>query len=128
MRTKQAHQNIETADNNALRRIDDNVAAAARRWKDLDRHESRSELFDEKARRQAALYENNIESYIGTVSIPVGLAGPLLIHGESASSEYRVPLATTEAALVASYNTVDFTCLLVMKRSIGAGVANISLP
>ncbi len=77
---------------------------AARRWTFLDLPESREELFDAKARGQAADYQNNIESYIGTVSVPVGLAGPLRIHGESGTAEFRVPLATTEAALVASYN------------------------
>lgn len=44
-----------------------------------------------------------IEHYAGTVSVPVGLAGPLRINGDHARGEYRVPLATTEAALVASY-------------------------
>jgi hydroxymethylglutaryl-CoA reductase (NADPH) len=44
-----------------------------------------------------------IEHYAGTVSVPVGLAGPLRIKGDHARGDYRVPLATTEAALVASY-------------------------
>ncbi len=77
---------------------------AARRWSHLDSAACRDELFDAKAQMRAAVYQNNIESYIGTVSIPVGLAGPLKIHGEAGTTEYRVPLATTEAALVASYN------------------------
>ena len=77
---------------------------ATRRWTRLGLEESREELFDARARSRAALYQNNIESYIGTVTVPVGLAGPLQIHGQSGTAEYRVPLATTEAALVASYN------------------------
>jgi hydroxymethylglutaryl-CoA reductase (NADPH) len=36
--------------------------------------------------------------------VPIGLAGPLLIHGEHAKEEFFVPLATTEGTLVASYN------------------------
>jgi hydroxymethylglutaryl-CoA reductase (NADPH) len=48
--------------------------------------------------------KGNIENYIGTAKIPVGLAGPLLIHGEHARGEFYVPLATTEGSLVASYN------------------------
>eukprot|EP01116_Phalansterium_solitarium_P009237 TRINITY_DN23303_c0_g1_i1.p1 TRINITY_DN23303_c0_g1~~TRINITY_DN23303_c0_g1_i1.p1 ORF type:complete len:544 (-),score=168.57 TRINITY_DN23303_c0_g1_i1:454-1956(-) len=38
------------------------------------------------------------ENVVGHVSIPVGIAGPLLIDGK----EFMVPLATTEGALVAS--------------------------
>ncbi|MDZ7345130.1 MAG: hydroxymethylglutaryl-CoA reductase [candidate division KSB1 bacterium] len=40
------------------------------------------------------------ENMIGVAQIPLGVAGPLLIQGES----YYLPLATTEGALVASVN------------------------
>jgi hydroxymethylglutaryl-CoA reductase (NADPH) len=50
------------------------------------------------------LARGNIEHLIGTVQIPLGLAGPLRINGEHASGEYLIPLATTEGTLVASYN------------------------
>jgi len=77
---------------------------AARRWKRLDKDSSRAELYHQRARDNAARYQRNIESYIGTVDTPVGLAGPLRINGRQRVNEYQVPLATTEAALVASYN------------------------
>lgn len=48
-------------------------------------------------------YAGNIENMIGTVKLPVGVAGPLRVNGLHASGDYLVPLATTEAALVASY-------------------------
>ena len=48
-------------------------------------------------------YRRAIEGYAGTVRVPVGLAGPLKVRGRFASGSYQVPLATTEAALVASY-------------------------
>ena len=44
----------------------------------------------------------NVENAIGAVEIPVGLAGPLLFQGETASGYVYAPLATTEGALVAS--------------------------
>ena len=40
------------------------------------------------------------ENVVGTVPLPVGLAGPLLIDGV----EYQIPMATTEGCLVASVN------------------------
>ncbi len=45
----------------------------------------------------------NIENPIGTAQIPLGVAGPLLIHGTHARGCFYVPLATTEGALVRSY-------------------------
>jgi hydroxymethylglutaryl-CoA reductase (NADPH) len=45
----------------------------------------------------------NTENPIGTVQMPVGVAGPLLVNGEYARGTFYVPLATTEGALVRSY-------------------------
>lgn len=48
---------------------------------------------------------NNIESFIGSVEIPVGLVGPLLYHGEDGQDEWvHAPAATLEGALVYSMN------------------------
>lgn len=47
---------------------------------------------------------NNTENFIGVVQMPVGVAGPVLIHGEHAQGWFYVPLATTEGTLVASYS------------------------
>jgi hydroxymethylglutaryl-CoA reductase (NADPH) len=46
----------------------------------------------------------NIENFIGTVQMPLGLAGPVRIEGEHARGDFYVPLATTEGTLVASYS------------------------
>ena len=49
--------------------------------------------------------QNNIESYIGTIEIPMGLVGPLLFLDDNESPEWvHTALATTEGALVASMN------------------------
>lgn len=48
-------------------------------------------------------YKNAVEFFVDTVRVPVGITGPLKINGDFAHGEYQVPLATTEAALVASY-------------------------
>ncbi|HUW86448.1 MAG TPA: hydroxymethylglutaryl-CoA reductase (NADPH), partial [Methanoregula sp.] len=48
--------------------------------------------------------KRNCENMIGTVQVPVGVAGPLLVDGEYAHGSFYLPLATTEGALVASVN------------------------
>lgn len=56
-------------------------------------------IFDDPASLQG-----HIENYIGMTQVPTGIIGPLLINGTEAKGEFYVPLATTEGALVASYN------------------------
>ena len=49
-------------------------------------------------------FAKNIENPIGTVQIPIGVAGPLKVNGEYAKDDFFVPLATSEGALLASVN------------------------
>ena len=63
--------------------------------------------------------KKNIENPIGTVQVPVGVAGPLLIHTEDEEIETYIPLATTEGALLASINR---GCSAI-RRSGGCNVA-----
>ena len=53
---------------------------------------------------ELAAYGGHIENLIGSVKIPVGIAGPLRINGLFAKGDFFIPMATTEAALVASYH------------------------
>jgi hydroxymethylglutaryl-CoA reductase (NADPH) len=48
--------------------------------------------------------KRNCENMIGTVQVPLGVAGPVLVNGGYASGNFWLPLATTEGALVASVN------------------------
>lgn len=45
----------------------------------------------------------NIENPIGVAQIPIGVAGPLHVRGRYAEGTFYIPLATTEGALVRSY-------------------------
>jgi hydroxymethylglutaryl-CoA reductase (NADPH) len=88
------------------RGLDPAFTAAA--WRTLLKHSGASEadkaqLLDTRAEADLEAYDHNIENYIGTLRLPVGVAGPLRVNGTFAKGDYYVPLATTEAALVASY-------------------------
>ena len=53
---------------------------------------------------EAHAAKGNIENFTGVAQVPLGLAGPLTVHGEHADGDFLIPLATTEGTLVASYN------------------------
>jgi hydroxymethylglutaryl-CoA reductase (NADPH) len=63
----------------------------------------RGVLLDEAA-GDLATYQGNIENFIGLLRMPLGVAGPLRVNGLAAKGDFLIPLATTEAALVASYH------------------------
>lgn len=63
--------------------------------------------------------KKNIENPIGTIQIPVGVAGPILIDNDEEHIETYVPMATTEGALLASVNR---GCS-VIRRSNGCSVS-----
>ncbi len=48
--------------------------------------------------------EPNVENMIGAVQVPMGIVGPIEIDGGAVEGSKRLPLATTEGALVASIN------------------------
>ena len=79
--------------------------AVERRWSLLSvTPQTKAELWDPTTAERHQVFAKNIENFIGIVKVPIGLAGPLRVNGLFAQGDYYVPLATTEAALVASYS------------------------
>lgn len=63
--------------------------------------------------------KKNIENQIGTIQVPVGVVGPIVINTDEKQIETYAPLATTEGALLASVNR---GCS-VIRRSNGCNVS-----
>lgn len=66
--------------------------------------DDQSLIADPTTRAQISAYQKNIEYCIGTLKLPIGIAGPLRVNGLFAQDDFYIPLACTEAALVASYS------------------------
>lgn len=80
-------------------------AAVERRWRLLSTSpESREALLGAQTLDTLEQFRGSVENCIGALQVPIGLAGPLHIEGAHAHGDYYLPLATTEAALVASYS------------------------
>ena len=63
----------------------------------LSLHHIGSQSFDTE------LLRGNIENPIGVAQVPLGIAGPVLIHGQYAKGIFYVPMATSEGVLLRSY-------------------------
>lgn len=82
------------------------LKAISKRWQHLakdnnDNTEHNTSLY---AGEDLNVYASNIENCIGTIKVPVGIAGPIRVRGTYAQGDFLLPMATTEAALVASYH------------------------
>jgi hydroxymethylglutaryl-CoA reductase (NADPH) len=75
-----------------------------KRWEYMGYEQPPEALYNESDKALIETYGKNIEYGIGTVKVPLGIAGPLRINGIHAKGDFMIPLATTEAALVASYH------------------------
>ena len=64
---------------------------------------ARARIADPVSIEGASAYGRSIENFIGTTKVPMGVIGPVVVNGVHANSEYLVPMATSEAALIASY-------------------------
>ncbi|HLZ61071.1 MAG TPA: hydroxymethylglutaryl-CoA reductase [Ktedonosporobacter sp.] len=103
----QADQEAQITYHSLPARISTEISAedTAARWRAIPNGAACCEaLLDTYTVEHMDCFQGNIENFIGTVKVPVGLAGPLRVSGLFAQGDYLLPLATTEAALVASYH------------------------
>lgn len=83
----------------------DDVVSIQARLASLELSEEESSLlFDGQTESLLERYRGNIENMIGTIKMPLGIAGPVKTKGLFSKGYYFLPLATHEAALVASYH------------------------
>ncbi len=47
--------------------------------------------------------KGNIENFVGVAHVPIGIVGPIKLQGEFADGVFYVPFATTEGAMVSTY-------------------------
>ena len=92
---------IARVPHDARRDYDEDYVAERRAW--LGRqtggalvHVGRYSIKPEDAR-------GNIENFIGVAQVPLGVLGPLKIRGQAAVGDFYVPFATTEGAMVLTY-------------------------
>ena len=104
--------------------------AVARRWELLADEAAQRELLDVHTASSMQRYRRNVENFIGTVKVPLGIAGPLRVRGQHAQGDFWVPLATSEAALVASFNrgmsvitAAGGACALITDEGVGRAPA-----
>lgn len=77
---------------------------AAALWDEIKGPETSRKALLDHPMDDLGVYQGNIENALGVLRLPIGLAGPLRVNGLAAKGDYPIPLATTEAALVASYH------------------------
>ncbi len=91
--------------------------ARRRRWVEektgASLHHTGSHSFDTE------LLRGNIENPIGVAQVPLGVAGPVLVHGKHAQGLFYIPMATSEGALIRSYERG----MVALTRSGGVQVA-----
>ncbi|MGF1529051.1 MAG: 3-hydroxy-3-methylglutaryl-CoA reductase, partial [Candidatus Competibacterales bacterium] len=78
-----------------------------RRWRTLTRHTALTaadgQHFTAPLAALGEAFDEQIEHCIGVTTLPVGVVGPLRVNGLFAQGDYYLPLATTEATLLASH-------------------------
>lgn len=76
---------------------------ARRAWLNIRNGDDYPHLYSQSHTEYSSM-RGVIENVVGSVCVPVGIAGPVLVNGEKAKGEFVIPLATTEGTLIASFS------------------------
>lgn len=94
-------ESIARIPHDARRDYDEDFVAERRAWLSRRTGASLAHVGRYSIRPDAA--RGNIENFIGVAQVPLGVVGPLRIHGQAAEGDFYVPFATTEGAMVLTY-------------------------
>lgn len=106
MKTADEKQTVELTPGDLLPRLKDqgyDAERVGRRREWIERKTGASLEHTAKLSFDPELMRGNIENPIGVTQVPMGVAGPVLVHGEYAQGLFYVPMATSEGALIRSY-------------------------
>jgi hydroxymethylglutaryl-CoA reductase (NADPH) len=94
-------ENIKRVPHNAKRDYDDDFVVERREWLSQETNTKFSHISHYSLKAKDV--RGNIENFIGAAQIPLGVIGPLKIKGKFTDGTFYVPVATTEGALVSTY-------------------------
>jgi hydroxymethylglutaryl-CoA reductase (NADPH) len=94
-------ESIARIPHDARRDYDEDYVADRRAWLGRQTGASLAHVARYSIRPDDA--RGNIENFIGVAQIPLGVVGPLKICGQAATGVFFVPFATTEGAMVLTY-------------------------
>jgi hydroxymethylglutaryl-CoA reductase (NADPH) len=83
------------------RDYDEDFVAERRGWLSKETRTDLSHIAHYSLKARDA--RGNIENFIGVAQVPLGVVGPLKINGKFADGSFYVPFATTEGAMVSTY-------------------------
>ena len=94
-------ESIARIPHDARRDYDEDYVAERRAW--LSRQTGASLAHVARYSIRPGEARGNIENFIGVAQVPLGVVGPLRIRGQAAEGDFYVPFATTEGAMVLTY-------------------------
>ena len=94
-------ENIARIPHDAKRDYDEDYVAERRDWLSRETRTTFSHI--SRYSIMAGETRGNIENFIGVAQIPLGVVGPLKLQGKFADGTFYVPFATTEGAMVSTY-------------------------